>query len=74
MANRIILNGTSYFGRGAREEVVTEFRKRNFKKALVVSDKSLVEAGVTKLVTDILDKNAISYDRFYNSSWWRKFN
>ena len=30
MANRIILNGTSYFGRGAREEVVTEFRKRNF--------------------------------------------
>lgn len=66
MANRIILNGTSYFGRGAREEVVTEFRKRNFKKALVVSDKSLVEAGVTKLVTDILDKNAISYDIYSN--------
>lgn len=62
MANRIILNGTSYFGRGSREEIITEFIKRGFKKALVISDKTLIEAGVTKLVTDILDKNQIDYD------------
>ena len=64
MTNRIILNETSYFGRGAREEVVTEIYKRNFKKVLVVSDKSLVEAGVTQLVTDLLDKNNIAYDLY----------
>lgn len=64
MANRIILNGTSYFGRGSREEMIHEFEKRNFKKALVVSDYSLVAAGVTKLVTDILDKNSIEYDLY----------
>ena len=39
MGNRIILNGTSYFGRGARENVITELRNRNFTKALVVTDK-----------------------------------
>lgn len=62
MANRIILNGTSYFGRGGREEVANEMKKRGFKKALVVSDKSLVNAGVTKMVTDVLDQNQIIYD------------
>lgn len=66
MANRMILNGTSYFGRGARNEIVTEIKKRRFRKALVVSDKDLVEAGVTKLVTDILDKNGIIYDIYSN--------
>lgn len=62
MSNRIILNETSYFGRGGREEVANEIKRRGFVKALVVSDKALVEAGVTKMVTDVLDKNNISYD------------
>ena len=43
MGNRIILNGTSYFGRGARENVITELRNRNFTKALVVTDKNLLD-------------------------------
>ena len=49
MGNRIILNGTSYFGRGARENVITELRNRNFTKALVVTDKNLLDAHVTNL-------------------------
>ena len=61
MGNRIILNGTSYFGRGARENVITELRNRNFTKALVVTDKNLLDAHVTNLVTDVLDKNDFSY-------------
>ena len=64
MANRIILNGTSYFGRGGREEVAKEFKSKGFSKAFVVSDKALVEAGVTKMVTDILDQYNISYDLY----------
>ena len=60
MGNRIILNGTSYFGRGARENVITELRNRNFTKALVVTDKNLLDAHVTNLVTDVLDKNDFS--------------
>lgn len=64
MANRIILNGTSYFGRGGREEIIHEFKSRGFHKALVVSDHSLVEAGVTKMITDILDNNQIPYSLY----------
>ena len=62
MSNRIILNETSYFGRGSRKEIITEIENRHFNKALVISDSALVDAGVTKLVTDILDKNNIKYD------------
>lgn len=64
MGNRIILNGTSYFGRGARENVITELRNRNFTKALVVTDKNLLDAHVTNLVTDVLDKMIFISDLF----------
>ena len=43
MANRVILNETSYFGRGARENVVTEINARGFKNVLVVTDHNLVK-------------------------------
>ena len=36
MANRIVLNETSYFGRGARENVVTEVKARGFKKVFLL--------------------------------------
>lgn len=64
MGNRIILNGTSYFGRGARENVITELRNRNFTKALVVTDKNLLDAHVTNLVTDVLEKMIFISDLF----------
>ena len=54
MSTRFVLNETSYFGRGAREELAGEIKKRGFKKVFLVSDKSLVEAGVAKKVEDIL--------------------
>ncbi len=62
MSTKFVLNETSYFGRGAREELVGEIKKRKFKKVLVVTDKSLVEVGVINKVTELLDKAKIKYD------------
>ena len=62
MSNRIILNGTSYFGRGSRENIITELKNRKFRKALVVTDKHLIEAGVTSLVTKCLDNANFDYE------------
>ena len=61
MVNRIILNETSYFGRGAREKVATEIKERNFNKALIVTDEGIVKSGVLKMVSEHLDKNSINY-------------
>lgn len=61
MINRIVLNETSYFGRGAREKVASEIKERNLKKALVVTDGGIVKSGVLKMVTDYLDKESIDY-------------
>lgn len=65
MVNRIILNETSYFGRGAREKVAEEIEARQFKKILVVTDKALLETKTVSLVTDVLDKKHINY-RIYD--------
>ena len=62
MGNRIILNPTSYFGRGARKDIITELRENRFSKGFIVTDKTLIEAGVTNLVTEVLDNNGFSYD------------
>lgn len=64
MANRIILNETSYFGWGSREVLVDEIKKRKFKRALVVTDETLIKVGVTDKVLSILNENAISYEIF----------
>lgn len=61
MANRIVLNETSYFGRGSRENVVDEIKSRGFKSVLIVTDRNLVEAGVSKMVTTYLDDAEITY-------------
>ena len=61
-AQRFVLNETSYFGRGAREVLGEEIKQRKFKKVLVVTDKTLYEVGVTKKVTDVLDKEKIDYE------------
>lgn len=61
MVNRIVLNETSYFGRGAREKLVDEIKARNFKKVLVVTDSSLMETDIVSKVTTNLDKEDITY-------------
>ena len=62
MANRIMLNETSYHGSGAIQEIATEAKAHGFKKALVCSDPDLIKFQVTAKVTDILDKNGLEYE------------
>ena len=62
MANRFVLNETSYHGKGAIKEIATEIKGRGFKKAFVCSDPDLIRFGVTGKVTDILDENKIDYE------------
>ena len=62
MANRFVLNETSYHGAGAIKEIATEVNGRGFKKAFVCSDPDLIKFGVTKKVTDVLDNAEIDYE------------
>jgi lactaldehyde reductase len=64
--NRIILNETSYFGRGSREVLTGEIKQRGFSNVLLVTDKALLNAGVTDKVTAELDKEHITYNVFSN--------
>ena len=58
---KFVLNETSYFGNGAREVLAEEITKRGFKKVFLVSDKSLVEAGVAAKVEEEIKKANIEY-------------
>lgn len=62
MANRFVLNETSYHGKGAITAIADEIRGRGFKKAFVCSDPDLIKFGVTKKVTDVLDSAGIPYE------------
>ena len=62
MARRIMLNGTSYFGQGAIQEIVNEIKNRHFKKAVVTSTPDLFEFKVATKVTDLLDAAGIAYE------------
>jgi lactaldehyde reductase len=66
MANRFVLNETSYHGKGAIAEIANEIKARNFKKAFVCSDPDLIKFQVTKKVTDVLDGAEIAYDIYSN--------
>ncbi len=61
MANRFILNETSYHGAGAINAIADEAKGRGFKKALVCSDPDLIKFGVTMKVTDVLDGAGLAY-------------
>ena len=61
MANRFILNETSYHGAGAIKEIVTEVKARGFQKGLIVTDADLVKFNVVKKVTDLLDEANLPY-------------
>ena len=60
MANRIMLNQTSYHGAGAIQEIVNEAKAHGFKKAFVCSDPDLVKFNVTSKVTDLLKENGFT--------------
>lgn len=64
MVNKISLNGTSYHGAGAINEIVTEIRNRGFHRGFVASDPDLIKFGVTAKVTDLLDKESMEYIRY----------
>ena len=64
MSEKFVLNETSYFGRGSREELANEIKTRGFKKILVVTDQTLLDCGVTGKVTKILDDANIEYEIF----------
>jgi lactaldehyde reductase len=66
MANRFVLNETSYHGAGAIQEIATEVKGRGFKKAFVCSDPDLIKFNVTKKVTDVLDNANIDYEIYSN--------
>lgn len=61
MAIKFVLNETSYFGENARENLVEEINKRGFKKVLLVTDKTLIEAGVTGKIESLLENANIEY-------------
>jgi len=64
MANRMILNETSYLGAGAIENIVTEAKVRGYKKALVVTDKDLIKFNVATKVTELLKANDLAFEIF----------
>ena len=66
MANRFVLNETSYHGAGAIKEIATEVKGRGFRKAFVCSDPDLVKFGVTKKVLDVLDEAGLDYELYSN--------
>jgi len=66
MANRFILNETSYHGKGAIQNIPAEVKARALKKAFVCTDPDLLKFGVTKKVTDVLDEAALPYEIYSN--------
>lgn len=62
MVNRFILNEVSYFGPGARKELPGVINRLGFKKAMIVTDKGLIQYGVAKMVSDVLDEAGIPYE------------
>ncbi len=62
MVNRFVLNGISYHGKGAIQEIPGIIQSKGFQKAFVASDPDLVKFGVTKKVTDLLDAAGMAYE------------
>ena len=66
MSQRIVLNTISYYGKGAINDIVPELTGRGFRKAFVCSDPDLIQFGVTKKITDLLDQADFKYAIFSN--------
>lgn len=61
MTNRMILNETSYFGKGAIQEIVPEITRRGYKKVAVVTDAGLIKVGAATKVIDLLKEAGVDY-------------
>lgn len=61
MANRIVLNETSYHGKGAIKQIINEVKTRGLNKAFVCSDPDLIKFNVTSKVTSLLDEAGMPY-------------
>jgi lactaldehyde reductase len=57
----MVLNETAWFGAGSIAQIVSEVNKRHFTKALLVTDKALMKAGVVEKVTALLDRHHLPY-------------
>ncbi|MCI1031578.1 lactaldehyde reductase [Raoultella terrigena] len=64
MANRMILNETAWFGRGAIAALSDEVKRRGYGKALIVTDKTLVQCGAVSRVTDSMDAAGLAWEIF----------
>ena len=62
--NRFVLNGMSFHGHGAINEIPGIIASKGFRKAFVASDPDLVKFGVTAKVTDLLEKNGIAFELY----------
>ncbi len=62
MVNRFVLNGISYHGKGAIQEIPGIIKSKGFQKAFIASDPDLVKFQVTKKVTDLLDAENLAYE------------
>lgn len=66
MANRIILNETSYFGPGAIKEIPAEIKSRACKKVMLVTDKDLIKFKVATKVIDLLTAAGVDFEIYDN--------
>ena len=64
MVNRVVLNETSYFGRGPRKKLAEELKSRGFGNVLLVSDTTLVESNVTQMVSEVIREAGITFFEF----------
>lgn len=62
MVNRFVLNGISYHGKGAIQEIPGIIQSKGFQKAFIASDLDLVKFNVTRKITDLLDENNLAYE------------
>ncbi len=62
MVNRFVLNGISYHGKGAIQEIPGIVKNKGFGKAFIASDPDLVKFQVTKKITDLLDAENMAYE------------
>jgi len=62
MANRMILNETAWFGRGAVGALTDEVIRRGYRKALIVTDANLVQCGVVDKVTSRMDAAGLPWE------------
>ncbi len=66
MSNRIILNETSYFGRGSKKDLITEIKNRNFRRVLIVTDETLLNSKIVDPITNLFKVENLTYKIYSN--------